>query len=135
MHDSSGRLVVASEQAAVLLGFKGPDTLIGRPALFEEGCAIGEDGAPLSPEHQPAAIALRTGTDVTPIRIGLLAAAGDVRWFDVEAKPLFRVGAARPYAAVSRLVSVRPRTRAKETSALGSATDRSYCYATRLTLR
>src|ERR1051326_6489451 len=77
MHDSSGRLVVASEQAAVLLGFKGPDPLIGRPALFEEGCAIGEAGAPWSLEPQPAAIAFRTGTDVTPIRIGLLAAAGD----------------------------------------------------------
>jgi hypothetical protein len=106
MHDTSGRLIVASEQAAMLLGFAGPSALVGRPALFEDGRAIGADGTPLRSSDQPAAIALRTGLQVESMRVGVVQSDTSVRWFDVEANPLFRVGAAMPYAAVSRFIRV-----------------------------
>lgn len=106
MHDSNGRVVVASEQAATLLHCDGPEALVGRKALFDRDAAIREDGTTLAPDDEPAAIALRTGEIVDALRIGWVQSDASVRWFEVEARPLFAVGATTPYAAVCRFVDV-----------------------------
>jgi PAS domain-containing protein len=126
MHDTSGRLIVASEQAATLLGFAAPDALVGRPALFEDGRTIRHDGMLVRADDQPAAIALRTGQPVESVRIGVLQVDASVRWFEVSAKPLFRVGVATPYAVVSRFTPVRQR-RGDNGSTSRYAIDRLSC--------
>jgi PAS domain-containing protein len=108
MHDITGRVSVASERAAALLGVGEPDALVGRPGLFGLGLVIGASGVVVGADDQPAAVALRTGQDVAETWLGAVQPDGrPVQWFTVEAKPLFRVGEERPYAAVSRLVPRR----------------------------
>ena len=103
--DTRGRILVASEQAARLLDAEGPDALTGRPTLFEGGIAIHADGSAFPVETHPAQVALRTGEAQDEILLGVVRAGSEPRWFRMSAEPLFKVGSARPYAAVARFVS------------------------------
>jgi PAS domain-containing protein len=103
--DTRGRVLVASEQAARLLDADGPDALTGRPTLFEGGNAIHPDGAAFPAETHPVQVALRTGEAQAEILLGVLRPGNEPRWFRIGVEPLFKVGSARPYAAVARFVS------------------------------
>jgi PAS domain-containing protein len=102
LQDPSGRIVVASEQAAVLLGVDGPAALVGSVALFEDGMAIHADASEFPSHEQPAAIALASGQAQGDTVLGLRRPGAATVWFHVRAEPLFQVGSRVPYMTVSR---------------------------------
>jgi PAS domain-containing protein len=106
MQGASGSILVASEQAARLLGVNDPADMAGQPSVFGQGCAIRPDGSEFPEDEQPAALALRTGQKQDDCLIGLRRGDAPTRWFRVRAEPLFNVGSAVPYAVVSRLLLV-----------------------------
>ncbi len=106
LQDARGRILVASDQAARLLGADGPDALTGRAELFENGSAIRPDGSEFPTDQQPAALALCTGQAQRKTTLGFRLPDGEIRWFHVRAEPLFEVGNVAPYATMSRFVPV-----------------------------
>lgn len=106
LQDPTGRIVVASEQAARLLGVDGPATLVGRVALFEDGMAIRLDGSAFPSDEQPAAIALGSGRAQSDTVLGLRRPGAATVWFHVRAEPLMQVGNSVPYMTVSRFIPI-----------------------------
>jgi hypothetical protein len=101
-----GDIVVASEQAARLLEADGPESLTGKPGLFETGTAIHADGSTFATEEQPASLALQTGEKQAEVVLGVKRPGADTRWFLMKAEPLFKIGSAEPYAVVARFVTL-----------------------------
>lgn len=101
LQDVTGRVLVASEEAARLLEVDGPEALTGRDSLFAG--SIRADGSTLSTDQEPGMLALRTGQAQEPIVLGLRRRGDDVYWVRVSAEPLFKVGSTAPYATTSRI--------------------------------
>jgi PAS domain S-box-containing protein len=97
-HNRAGRVTVASQEAARLLGVT-PEDLVGRPSPFQPVPVTGDEA--VSAAQQPAMLALETGRPQSPT---ILAAqsGGQTRWFEVSAEPLFKVDGVSVYAAVTR---------------------------------
>jgi PAS domain-containing protein len=107
LHDPTGRIVAASEQAAHLLGLAGPALLVGRGSLVDDSIAIRLDGSSFPAAEQPAAIALRSGRAHPDTVLGLRLPNGETSWFYLRAEPLMKVGACVPYMAASRFMPIR----------------------------
>lgn len=58
---------------------------------------IHEDGSPFFSEEYPAPVALRTGSAVTDVIMGLRTPSGSLKWVLVSAVPQFQPGRAAPY--------------------------------------
>src|SRR5438552_7050836 len=70
LHDANGRILVASEQAAHMLGVAQPEVLTGRLGIFEGGTVVRPDGSVCATEEQPAAVVLRTGETQDEVLLG-----------------------------------------------------------------
>jgi PAS domain-containing protein len=106
--DPSGRVLVASEQAAHLLGVSAPTALVGREALFDATATIRPDGTLFPVEDQPGGRAARTGRAQRDVVLGVNGVAPETLWLWVRAEPLTRVGATSPYAVVVRFAPAVP---------------------------
>jgi PAS domain-containing protein len=106
LQDPTGRIVVASEQAARLLGVDGPATLVGRAALFDDGMVIRMDGSAFPSNEQPAALALGSGRAQSDTVLGVRRPGAATLWFRVRAEPLMQVGSSVPYMTVSRFIPI-----------------------------
>ena len=106
--DAMGEGVVLQDEQLVIkhwnpaaeriLGLTG-DQLAGKTSFDPSWRAVDEDGEPLPGERHMAAIAMRTGAQVTGT-MGVERAGRDRVWITVTAVPLFRAAETAPHAVV-----------------------------------
>ena len=75
---------------------------------------IYEDGRPFPPEAYPAAVTLRTGQSCSGVVMGFYKRDGELRWLDVNSRPLRLKDEAAPSAAVVSFSDITKRKRAEE---------------------
>jgi PAS domain S-box-containing protein len=73
--------------------------------------AIKDDGTPFAPEHQPDALALRSGLPSPRVVMGILRDGGKRTWISLRAHPLTRSGEDTPYGVAMSFVEVTERRR------------------------
>lgn len=104
-----GEIVSANAAAARTLGLS-LDGLLGRTSVDPRWHAVREDGSPFPGEAHPAMVALRTGEQALAV-MGVHTPDGDLRWIDVDAKPLIREGE-RVVATFTHFVDITAQRRA-----------------------
>jgi len=96
LQDANGMIFDANPAAERILGLT-LDQMQGRAWSDPRWRAIGEDGAPLPTESDPAMIALRDGVEVYGVMMGVFnPARKHVSWIRVSAVPIFANGGATP---------------------------------------
>jgi PAS domain S-box-containing protein len=92
-----GLIVAANPAAERILGLT-QDQLQGRRSIDERWRAIREDGTDFPGEAHPSMVALRTGTPVQDVVMGVYNPLDDShRWISINAVPEFRPGESLPY--------------------------------------
>lgn len=99
VQDSSGQIVSANASAALILGLS-MDQLLGRTSFDPRWRAMHEDGKPFAGEDHPVSVALREGVPVSDVLMGVHHPEGQLAWISITARPIFRHGESKPYAAV-----------------------------------
>ena len=85
-----GEIVSANGAAATTLGLT-LDELLGRTSIDPRWRSVREDGSPFVGDEHPAMVALRTGRRAVAV-MGVHTPGGDLRWIDVDSKPLITHG-------------------------------------------
>jgi PAS domain S-box-containing protein len=99
LFDRDGTLIASNPSALRILGIDG---LPGRTTLTTLGRRIvTREGIPYSADQLPAAVSLRTAEPVTDAVLGVLRESGDVRWINVNTRPMRRRPEEQPYACLS----------------------------------
>lgn len=111
--DANGIVLTCNPSAERILGL-GQKEMAGRTATDPRWGEICEDGSPYREEDIPALVALRTGLPQTGKIMGLQRPDEDTVWISINAQPLFKPDAARPYAAVITFTNITDRKRTKE---------------------
>lgn len=119
LQDPTGRVIVASQQASLLLGADRPEALADRPALFHGGLTIHPDGSVFPERDQPSAVALRTGLPQDEVVVGFRRSGCDTVWFRICARPLMKTDGTLPYAVASRFVRITARAATGQRPASG----------------
>jgi diguanylate cyclase (GGDEF)-like protein/PAS domain S-box-containing protein len=103
--DPEGLIVDCNPAAERILGRSRTDLLGTGPAdAFE--AVEGEDGRPLPADGYPSQVAIRTGLPCREVVMRVHLPGGASRWLLVNAEPLLRDGAARPYAVVDSFTDI-----------------------------
>ena len=89
--DREGRITAANPSAQRILGLT-LDQMQGRTSIDPQWRSIREDGSDLPGEEHPAMIALRTGSAVRDVVMGVCRPDGSRVWILVNATPLEREG-------------------------------------------
>jgi PAS domain S-box-containing protein len=98
---ANGAVNKANPAALAILGVSWPE-LKGQVGIPPEWLPIHEDESPLRTEEHPAMVALRTGTTVDDVVIGIFnQREGVYRWIKINAVPQFRPGEDRPFQVYS----------------------------------
>jgi PAS domain S-box-containing protein len=97
--DAQGRLRTANASAERILGLPIPE-LTKRSLQDTAWRMIHENGAPFPVEDHPAAATLRTGQPYSGVVLGLYRPDGELRWLDINSRPLRMPGDSVPSAAV-----------------------------------
>lgn len=108
--DAEGVNLTCNPSAEHILGLAQAD-MAGRTATDPRWGEIYENGSPYREEDIPALVALRTGLPQTGKIMGLKRPDADTVWISINAQPLFKPGASRPYAAVITFVDITQRKR------------------------
>jgi PAS domain S-box-containing protein len=104
--DETGRIFRANPAALQLLGLS-LDQIEGRTSFDPAWYAIREDGSPLPGCEHPAMVALKTGTPVSGVVMGVYHPENnDYVWLLVSAKPQFRAGQNSPYQVYTSFADV-----------------------------
>ena len=74
--------------------------------------AMGTDGSRLDPEGRPGRRCIETGVGSVGHVLGLRKPDGELRWIELDVRPLFADGDSAPYAVVSTLRDVTERVAA-----------------------
>ena len=111
--DTHGRLRTANASAERILGLPLME-LTKRSLQDATWKVIHENGAPFPVEDHPAAATLRTGESYSGVVMGLYKPDGDLRWLDVNSRPLRLPGESTPSAAVVSFSDITQRKRAEE---------------------
>jgi len=109
VHDTDKTITAMNESAARIFGLA-RDQLVGRSMLESGRKSIHEDGSPFPPEAYPGIVALETGLPQNGVVMGVERPGGAI-WISINAQPLFRDGAQRPYAVVSSFTDITERKR------------------------
>jgi diguanylate cyclase (GGDEF)-like protein/PAS domain S-box-containing protein len=109
VHDADTTITAMNESAASILGLA-RDQLLGRSVLESGNHSIHEDGSPFPPGDFPGIVALETGQTQRGVIMGV-ERREKVTWISINAQPLFRDGAERPYAVVSSFTDITERKR------------------------
>ena len=105
VQDSNGQIISANSSAARVLGLS-MDQLLGRTSFDPRWRAVREDGTPFPGEDHPVSIALRDGVAVSNVLMGVHHSDADMAWISINARPLFRQGEDKAYAAVGSFSDV-----------------------------
>ena len=103
LHAPDGSVTACSARAEQVLGVSA-SRLTGSPTLFPGLQPVEESGLPLSPEDEPARVALRTGEPGGPRLISIRHPRGENVWLALRAAPLLQPGAAVPSGALTVLL-------------------------------
>lgn len=110
--DAAGAISAINPSAARLLDTS-PERLLGQPLATAHPAAIHENGRPFRAANHPALRALREGSVVTGVVVGLSRPGHPACWMAITARPLCNPGEAQPYGAVCSLTDITER-RARE---------------------
>jgi PAS domain S-box-containing protein len=111
--DGKGDIVACNTSAERILGRPGHD-LVGTSALDPALALRHADGTLVTRDWHPLAAALATGTASTDVVLGVPTPAGDVRWIELDAQPLFEPGTTRLKGLVASFSDITARRRAEE---------------------
>ncbi|HEX9441461.1 MAG TPA: PAS domain S-box protein, partial [Roseiflexaceae bacterium] len=112
LHDSSGAIQASNASAERILGLP-VEQMLGRTSIDSRWRAIQEDGTPFPGETHPAMVTLRTGQPCTDVVMGVRRPDGALIWILVNTQPMFRDGAAQPYAVVCSFADITKRVEAE----------------------
>ena len=111
--DASGFLRTGNASAERILGVPGEE-LTGRTLRDKQWRTIREDGSPFPPEQYPAAITLDTGEPCAGVVMGIYRPDGQLRWVEINSRPLTPDGGASPSAVVISFSDITERKRVEE---------------------
>jgi PAS domain S-box-containing protein len=95
--DAHGAIISANPAAEKILGLT-LDQMRGRTSNDPHWRAIHEDGSDFPGETHPATVALYTGKPVRDVMMGVFNPQDDAyRWIQIDAVPIFRKNATRPF--------------------------------------
>ncbi|MBA5866381.1 MAG: PAS domain S-box protein [Nitrospira sp. CR1.3] len=115
-------VVVIDDQGAIRTGNASAERILGmsmaeltkRPLHDPSWRTIHEDGRPFPSEAYPATVTLRTGQSCSGVVMGFFKADGELRWLEVNSRPLRSKGDAAPSAVVVSFSDITKRKRAEE---------------------
>ncbi len=124
--DATGTIIAANSAASTILGLS-LDQLQGRTSIDPEWRALREDGSAFPGEEHPAPVALRTGTRINGVVMGVRSGSRpETRWLLVDAVPEFRPGESNPYRVFAIFNDITARRRAEaEIRQLSTAVEQS----------
>ena len=111
--DAQGVLRTGNASAERILGISVAE-LNGRSLWDAEWQTIREDGSAFPQEEYPAAVTLRTGQPWASVVIGVYRPDGELRWLDVNSRPLTAEGENTPSSVVVSFSDITERKRAEE---------------------
>lgn len=111
--DDQGVLRTGNASAERILGLPLAE-LMKRPFHDPAWKTIYEDRRPFPPERHPVAITLLTGTSCSGVVMGFYKADGELRWLEVNSRPVRLKGQGAPAAAVVSFSDITMRKRAEE---------------------
>ena len=116
------------------------EQIAGRTTFDPRWRAIHEDGSPFPGDTHPITLTLQTGQPCSNVIMGVHKPSGELTWISINSQPLFRRGAAKPYAAVASFFDITEHKQAEDSlhatearlrDVLAAST--AIVYATRLT--
>ncbi len=111
--DRLGTVLHSNAEASRILG--GTVSEIASRTATGEGCeAVTEDESPFPADELPAAVALRTGTAIKGVVVGVRAGPAERVWVVVNAVPLRHHQEAPPYAVVVTFTDISDHIRQKK---------------------
>ena len=112
--DARGEILSMNPVADRILG-KDPEDFIGSDSVGQERFCIREDGSTFPGEEHPAMVALRTGSRVKDVIMGVWNLRdADYHWINVTAVPLFRPGELTPYQVYTVFEDITERKRTEQ---------------------
>jgi len=109
--DAEGRIFAANQAAQRILGLT-MEQLRGRPSADPRWQPVHEDGRPFPPETHPGMEALRTGTAVRGVVMGIHNPAKEgIRWILLSAIPRIREGETQPHSVFCTFEDITSRKR------------------------
>jgi PAS domain S-box-containing protein len=108
LFDADGGIRACNPSAERILGLTA-EQITGRTARDPRWRVVHEDGSPFAQEDYPVMVALRTGRPCPDLIMGVHKPDGTLTWVSINAQPLFREGAAAPYAVVSTFSDISRR--------------------------
>jgi PAS domain S-box-containing protein len=111
--NADGGLEASNLSAERILGLTA-EQIAGRTTFDPRWRAIHEDGSPFPGDTHPIALTLETGQPYANVIMGVHKPSGELTWISINSQPLFRRGAAKPYAAVASFFDVTERKKAED---------------------
>ncbi len=111
--DATGLLRTGNASAERILGMSSEE-LTGRSLHDDRWRTIREDGSPFLPNEYPAAITLKTGEPCVGVVMGVYRPDGQLRWIEINSRPLTPQSGASPSAVVVSFSDITERKRVEE---------------------
>ena len=112
--NDKGKIILANHAAERILGLT-VDQMIGRTSVDKRWRAINEDGTSFPGETHPSMIALESGKVVDNTVMGVFHPGKEkYNWININAHPLFRPGARKPFMVFTVFEDITVRKSAEE---------------------
>ncbi len=111
--NADGSLEASNLSAERILGLTA-EQIAGRTTFDPRWRAIHEDGSPFPGDTHPITLTLQTGQPCSNVIMGVHKPSGELTWISINSQPLFRRGAAKPYAAVASFFDITERKQAED---------------------
>jgi diguanylate cyclase (GGDEF)-like protein/PAS domain S-box-containing protein len=109
----NGEIISANESCHRILGLS-LEQMMGLTSLDPRWRAIHPDGSDFPGEAHPVPTALKNGEPVNDVVMGIHHPNNSLVWISVNARPLFRPGESKPYAAVGSFFDITERQQKQE---------------------
>ena len=111
--NADGSLEASNLSAERILGLTA-EQIAGRTTFDPRWRAIHEDGSPFPGDTHPITLTLQTGQPCSNVIMGVHKPSGELTWISINSQPLFRRGAAKPYAAVASFFDITEHKQAED---------------------
>jgi PAS domain S-box-containing protein len=101
-------IVACNQTAERILGLTA-DQIMGRSSLDPRWRAIHEDGSPFPGETHPAVVTLQSGQSCHNVIMGVHKPNNTLTWISINAQPMFKEGATKPYGVVCTFTDITER--------------------------